>query len=179
LFQKPIAGFANISLWHFSSSSLVWSTYIHFSLAPLQAGQIWEAMSSTLLTAHQCSRISCFVYLSAQDSTGAQLAENSYFFSQFNPLQISLPLAQVKIVSVTSTGSNSVNVTIVSDAITLFVQLSTTIPGHFSENGFLLLPQQLRVVSFSGWQGFDIEELQASLSLQFLNSVLHGIIHAT
>ncbi len=121
----------NISLWSFGpGSELMWSTAVQYSLRPLQSAVVWEAATNTLLSAHRCSRFSCFVHMTAYDNTGVMLAENVYFFAQFLPAQIQLPPTTIKLLDVNATDALA-TVTLISSDVALFVRLSTMVPGHF------------------------------------------------
>ena len=45
----------------------------------------------------------------------------------------------------------------------LFVAFTTLAQGRFSDNGFILMPGAPRRLSFHPFEGFDFDELQASL----------------
>jgi len=86
------------------------------------------------------------------------------------PVNMQLPAATVAAhVATTHNSDGSVDITLTSDKVALYVVLTTLAQGRFSDNAFALLPGETKVqfLPFGAKQA-DIEQLQASLRVEHL-----------
>jgi len=106
------------------------------------------------------------VFIQVSGSLGSLSASNVYFPSPLKNVTLLPP--SISAYNFTTINSNSASVTIKSSAVAPFVFLSTSLPGTFSDNGFLLLPGAPVTLTFSGWTAFDVAQLAQSLQIKSL-----------
>ena len=92
----------------------------------------------------------CFLTMSLLDPQGHKLSSNIYFFAP--PKKFSLPPCPLA-VQVTSVESGKFTIAVSAPVLALFVHLEygdmILAAGHFSDNGFALLPKEERQVTFA------------------------------
>ena len=123
----------------------------------------------------------------AVTAKGATAARVSYNVLPFQPPKaMNLPQATVAVsVGESKNADGSVPITVTSDAVALFVTLSTEAAGRFSENAFLVGPEAMvgaasykKVVAFlpwtegSAWTGAQHELLKATIRVEHLQENL-------
>ena len=72
-----------------------------------------------------------------------------------------------------STAITRASFTVVSDESAPYVFLETSLPGRFSDNGFLLTrqtPRTIQFIAFDSTQTFTLEELQATIKVRSIRS---------
>lgn len=73
--------------------------------------------------------------------------------------------------NVDSRNGSRVDITISTNAVAAFVWLDViNIPGHFSNNGFILV-NKVKTVTFQGDTSVDIEDFKNVLTIKSLGSV--------
>ena len=88
-------------------------------------------------------------------------------------LCLSLQYMMVRGANVQATVANSVNpdgtidITLTTDNVAMYVVLTTRAHGRFSDNAFVLLPGQ-RVVQFISFDGPDLAKLTVTLRVEHL-----------
>ena len=60
-------------------------------------------------------------------------------------------------------------VSLESDAVALFVALTSSVYGRFDRNGVLLVPAELQRLRFVAWEDFDLAAFKAGLDVQGVN----------
>lgn len=88
------------------------------------------------------------------------------------PKNMALPKATVSFaVADTAAADGSVNIKVTSNAFALYVTLTTTAQGRFSDNAFVL-PAGSVDIAFMPFQGFDIAELKRTLRVEHTQSYM-------
>eukprot|EP00455_Lapot_gusevi_P046655 TRINITY_DN6177_c0_g1_i2.p1 TRINITY_DN6177_c0_g1~~TRINITY_DN6177_c0_g1_i2.p1 ORF type:complete len:114 (-),score=13.23 TRINITY_DN6177_c0_g1_i2:42-383(-) len=99
------------------------------------------------------------------------LSRNEVFPAPLKSIVLSPP--NIVVVSISSNGKHvsgySTDVTIQSDHIAPYVFLETTVPGRFSDNGFLLLPGVPTVVTFWGFDDYSVDDFKKHLRIVSLH----------
>jgi beta-mannosidase len=102
------------------------------------------------------------------DSDGTVTSDNPVPFAV--PKDMKLPKAQVKVAVAEQLSSHGdalapVTVTVTSDALALYVTLTTLAQGRFEDNAFLMLPGT-KTLKFFPFEGFDAAELKSSIRVE-------------
>ena len=159
---------ATIELWSFSGP-LKTSWNVSFSLDALESKEIWSG-SINKMTSGLCDRNSCFVYLIATNENGELVSENSYIFDTLAHVTLSDP--NFEVLSVTMQGSSRAVIEISASKPAPFTFLDTTLPGRFSDNGFLMLPGTKKITFFS-WDNFAADQLFDTLTIKSVYDTLN------
>ena len=101
------------------------------------------------------------------DSAGAVTCDNPVPFA--TPQDLKLPKAEVKFTVGESTDASQalapVEVTVTTNAVALYVTLTTLAQGRFEDNAFLMQPGS-RVLKFFPFEGFELSELKSTLRVE-------------
>jgi hypothetical protein len=131
----------------------------------------WVALLPSLGCAANGS--DCVLLMELRDgASGAVVAEN---FALFAPpfLLSTLPRANVTIVSVGPPSGQPMSITaqivLHSDAVALFVHLTTGAPGRFSDNSVILRPGN-STIEFLAWGALDIGLLSSTLRVEHVSA---------
>lgn len=102
--------------------------------------------------------------LTAELKCGEYESVNHHFFVPVK--QIELP--QAKIETIVIVEDNIVKITVKSDEIAVYVYLRTKYGGVFSDNGFLLLANEEKQITFEAWTTEKIQDFADCLKVMSL-----------
>jgi beta-mannosidase len=104
-----------------------------------------DASGAVTLVTLDCAALGLdeFLHVRWQDATGAVQGEDD-FLPRFHK-QYALATVAPRLTWIDST-----HVRIEADAVCFFTTLETRVAGHFSDNGFTLLPGQARTIAWTG-----------------------------
>ena len=87
------------------------------------------------------------------------------------PAKMDLAKADVKFtVADTETTDGSVEITVTTDKVAVYVTLTTLADGRFSDNAFLLLPDKPEKIQFLPFGAVDMAKLHSSLRVEHVAS---------
>lgn len=87
------------------------------------------------------------------------------------PAKMDLPKADVKFTVATAVATDgSVDITVTTDKVALYVTLTTLADGRFSDNAFLLLPDKPAKIQFLPFGEVDMSKLHSSLRMEHVAS---------
>ncbi|KAJ6252035.1 beta-mannosidase [Anaeramoeba flamelloides] len=108
-------------------------------------------------------RTDCFIAFSSNYSP------TNYFWPEyFNKL--SLPTPKISVSNIKLLDQNTVEFTLQSDQIALFVFLQTTYSGKFQDNGFVMLKGEEKVLEWHAWEDFDFSKFELNLKVKDLSA---------
>ena len=131
---------------------------------------------SAVFNASGCRRLGaaeCLLRVVVKDSAGIALSTNVLPLAK--PSELKLPATTVThTLGPAAAGSKSVAITLKSTATAVFVWLSTAEHGRFSDNAFLLLPDEQKMITFESFleAGTSAEALGSSLRVEHLGMYL-------
>jgi len=162
--NRPVVGSYTLSLWSYSGRSLLNVTG-KYNLESLESQMVYTVVINELISGHCRNLYECFLYLTATDD-GVVASTNIFYLSSL--AIVDLPAAKFSLTGYQQSGRN-VTFTITSNEVAPYVFLETPIEGVFSDNGFLLFPNQPFDVAFEGWE--TIDNFQANLKVRTLSSI--------
>eukprot|EP01121_Diplochlamys_sp_Union-15-3_P000368 TRINITY_DN10344_c0_g1_i1.p1 TRINITY_DN10344_c0_g1~~TRINITY_DN10344_c0_g1_i1.p1 ORF type:complete len:123 (+),score=7.37 TRINITY_DN10344_c0_g1_i1:320-688(+) len=112
------------------------------------------------------SRENAFVYLEASDSTNNIITRNVFYLSSLG--QVSLLKANVKLSTFVPITASRISFQVTSDTVSPFTFLETPLCGHFSDNGFVILPDVPITIEFIGCNKIDVDQLETSIYINTL-----------
>ena len=188
----------SINLRHWSTGEVLQQLITPIvELQPLQAVQVYNRSLQAFIdsSAKQCMPVTnCYVqlqWLTNNQSTGV---EYNVLLGSLAPAPLADPALALAINSyaVGSTAGDiavrhvaravartpeslvsSATVTVSASAPAAWVFLETAVEGWFSDNGFILLPHEPKTLTFTGFEPFDAQALEASLQVRSLWDVTH------
>jgi len=110
-----------------------------------------------------------FFILRCYDATSILVSENFYFLEPISKSNIRTPKITISDISLQS--QKTVRLVIQSTEAAFYIWLETTIGGHFSDNGFHLLPNESRQIIFYGWDNININDFKSTLTYQNLANI--------
>ena len=75
-------------------------------------------------------------------------------------------------------GLDQVDVDVETDTVALFVALESPYAGRFNDNGFVLLPNERRTLSFLAAEAVDLADFEATLVVRSYSDVLAPVTAA-
>ena len=191
--QREQRGKLQVSVRHWATGAEVASETAALTVPALQSRMVFNITLNTLLTAAPASCSSpadCFVRLYWRDETNALVSSHDLLLDRlmFAPLvdpHVQLTVlqtdGQAEVLSAvghrhpraaaTLASSVSVNVSCSAPAAWLFVETETA--GYWDTNTFHLLPDQPKILTFTGYEEFDASEMQSSLTSRSLWDITH------
>ena len=154
----------NVTLWSWNAGSqggkpLYSVPFEKVVLGPQNGALIYSVSIAQFIAKGNCpSRNDCVVLVdtscSSASGTSIFVPSNEFYLSSF--AQVSLPAATVKIASLESLSPNTIRIGLVSTQMAPFCYISfksfQATPGYFEDNGFMLVPNQIKYVVFTSWQ---------------------------
>ena len=110
----------------------------------------------------------CLLQIVVSNTTGAEMSVNTVPFVA--PKAMRLPKASVSVSVGAATAGGEVPIELSSDAVALFVVLTTRAAGRFSRNAFLLQGQA--TVAFLPWTALNLTLLKSTLRVEHLAEAL-------
>ena len=184
----PFVGEATLTLLHVVTGATTTLATVPVSL-PRGGGSItWFCASgagvpgactpySALLTTAGCASAGtdCLLTVSVADATSG-VTVDSHAVLLAVPSKLSLQRANVSITlgDVAPNGA-SASLTVESDAVALFVMLTTLAQGRFSTNAFVVTPSRPVHLDFIaiGSDTVDVETLRDTLAYEYVNKYVH------
>jgi hypothetical protein len=139
-----------------------------------------EPVGSVLRQGHCATAGDCCAVISAHPNASVtQVNTDGGFviFTHFPDLNLRQANVTANVSAIDSTlyssssGRPRLSVDLESDAVALFVTLTSSVFGRFDRNGILLLPGEPQRLQFTGWEKFTIGEFRATLGIQGVNVV--------
>eukprot|EP01129_Flabellula_baltica_P008646 TRINITY_DN3459_c0_g1_i1.p1 TRINITY_DN3459_c0_g1~~TRINITY_DN3459_c0_g1_i1.p1 ORF type:complete len:875 (-),score=163.30 TRINITY_DN3459_c0_g1_i1:26-2650(-) len=147
-----------------------------YTLDKLESKSVFNGdINSLLCPSGQChSRHDVFFMMTVEDSFGSPIAENLYFPAPLS--QSFLPTAKIQMDNFQIVSENVVTFRVQSSTTAFYTWLETKIEGHFSENGFLLLPNTpLQIIFYASSKLPSADTFHTSLTTISLSDTLsHG-----
>jgi len=155
---EKISGTVTISLWTWEGKvANSWTS--QFTFGPLESKELYANNISTML--QSLKREQGLFVLEARDTKSNLLSSNVFYLSSIG--QVSLPTVKVAMQAFTQVSGSQIDFQIESDQVSPFTFLETTLCGHFSNNAFLLLPNNPLTLSFFGCANVTTIQLPPSL----------------
>ncbi|MBR4171017.1 MAG: glycoside hydrolase family 2 protein [Kiritimatiellae bacterium] len=155
---------AHADLWQVDGDRANQRFDLSTELAPRSAKQLKSVRVSEF--GNDKERLSRFLALeiSAVVNGKREISRNEWVFTKYKTFNLSK--ADVKVKAAERNGEWMVEVS--TDRPAFFVWLNTSVPGEFSDNSFLLLPGQSKLLTFKRKGAGTFDEFQKSLSLMHL-----------
>jgi len=150
--NNAISGTVTIYLWSYTGTSPLTTFTAQFSLNALGSGQVYANSISSMINGYCSTLTDCFFYIEATDSNNNLLSTNEYYLTSL--ANVTLPTPSIDISNIQQNGNN-VTFTVSTNNVSPYVFLGTTTAGRFSDNAFLLLPNQPAQITFYGWEQFS------------------------
>ena len=164
--DMPIAfhGTVTITSYAFESGTATVLTTKPVSLA---AGPgVTEWFDVTLPTDPTGAILTAVVSYKSEDSGETEIWSDN-LIPLTAPAKMALSKANVKFTVATATNvDGTVDITVTTDKVAVYVTLTTLANGRFSDNAFLLLPNKPIVVQFLPFGELDATKLQSSLRVE-------------
>ena len=123
-----------------TGSASVWAS-LPVSVAPGPSAIAWLTPNATLPNA------TTTLLLARLTADGQSTPFDEHLVHLTPPVKLLVKKASITLTLATQPNPDgSVDVTVATDAVALFVTLTTAAPGRFSDNAFLLLPSAPRVI---------------------------------
>jgi hypothetical protein len=104
------------------------------------------------------------IHAVVKDTSGAVVNNNYIPFTE--PKNMKLPKAGVKFTVASSANADgSVDITVTTDKVALYVTFTTLAQGRFSDNAFVMLPGTQKI-QFLPIKGFEMADLTGSLRVE-------------
>ncbi|CAG5129202.1 unnamed protein product, partial [Candidula unifasciata] len=166
---RASSGNVTISIYDYSSFNVLYTWRSPFDIKTT-AESVFTKKIPDLLNESKCPGVeNCLLSVTATDNNKAVLSASwlPLAYPKFSKL---LP-ADLKITSVIQVDENTFNIQVSTNAIALFVWLSTVnIPGHFSDNGFVMLTP-VTTVQFLAQALVSVDQLLAELHVRSVTDV--------
>ena len=161
------------------------------TLEALQAVKVYNESLMDFMgsAAEQCTPVTnCYVQLQWLTAGNASSGvEHNVMLGSLAPAPLVDPQLRLEVGSVSSDAGNrhaarstavpqlvsTATVTVRSQAPAAWVFVETAVEGWFSDNGFILLPDTPRTLTFTGYEPFDVSELRATLNARSVWDVTH------
>jgi len=151
-------------LYHWQNSSTLYSWDTSFTSPPLSSIEVFQYDLKRITSGLCAFRNECFLVFDTFDSNGLLLSRNWHFLSELVEVE-NLQIPTIIAKNLVQVSSSSVSFQIISDTHAPYLYLSTSSSrGYFSDNGFLLLADELVNVTFFGKDDIDISEFIDGLS---------------
>jgi len=158
--NQVVSGTVVINLWSYTGQALnTWS--VSFSLAALETNDFYDNTINTMMSGKCSSRADCFIQLLCFTNDNTIVSENHYYLTSIANVTLSNP--SITITNVQQLTSQTATVTLSSSSVAPYTWISTSIPGHFSDNAFILYTNIPKVVTFYGTVAFSSNYLQSTL----------------
>jgi len=156
--NQKLSGTVTITAWTWAGTkSTTWN--VPFNLGPLESKEIYTNSTTNML--QSLKREQCLFVLEAKDATSKLLSSNVFYLTSL--AQVALSKSKITFQSYSQNGNNQVTFQVVSDKVSPYTFLETTLCGHFSDNAFLLLPNIPTTFSFMGCGNVTVSQLQGSI----------------
>ena len=182
----PFAGTARLSLLHLATGASSPVSAVPVSLPRGGGAMTWFCAAgsgapgacpsyASLLTAAGCAAggTDCVLTVSLADAGNAVVDAHTVLLAIPGALALRPANVSVAVGDVAPDGA-SVALTVASDAVALFVTLTTLAQGRFSTNSFVVVPGAPVALSFLGFGGpVDTDLLRDSLAFEVVNTYVH------
>jgi len=168
--MQSVGGTVTLDLWNWEGS-LVNTVTVPFNVLPLSSTQVYQASISSFIEQSCDSRSDCLIRLTCADIQNNVLSSNVYYLTPLS--QVSLTPANISVLWVNQTSLSTADIALKSATLSPFVSLSTSLSGRFSDNGLILFPGEVVEVSFLGWEEFDPQQLEETLTIMSITDTLN------
>ncbi|KAL7630337.1 UNVERIFIED_CONTAM: hypothetical protein RMT77_019512 [Armadillidium vulgare] len=110
----------------------------------------------------------CFISVSFKDYDNTPLSPDNFLLLS-EPKDYFLPEVQLEVTASQLT-TNSIDLSLSADHVTLFVFLESPFEGVFSDNGFIIPVDEQISVTFNGRQATPVEEFQNTLNITYVRN---------
>lgn len=159
-----------IELRLYSTGALKDTKSAAFQVPALGSVLAYENTLTSLFKDSKCTVTECFAQLTAFNIGATINVTTHAFFTSFS--QVTLPTPSFSMSSVQLLSTNVAQITFSSSAVALFVTIETTLidAGYFSDNGFTMLAQEVKQVTFTSIEPINLSAFQQSLQFRSLRS---------
>ena len=181
-------GSVAVNLRHWATGAVLASQTLQFTLAPLASNRILNStVDAVTRTSDQCSTVTdCFVQLLWLDGQQAVVSEYVLLLGKLAPAPLVNPNVRLTLMPQQDTDASehrharlaaadsmgglvrSVQVNVSSSAPAAWLFLETETAGYFDSNAFVLLPDAPRLLTFTGYEPFDVAAFNSTLQLTSL-----------
>jgi len=167
--NQAISGTVVLNLWSYTGQAL-YSLNASFSLAALATNDFYDNTISAMTAGRCFSRQDCFIQLLCYSNGNALLSENHYYLTSIANVTLFDP--SISITNVQQIDSQTASVTLMSIAVAPYTWVSTSIPGRFSDNAFIIYPYTQTTITFYGTASFSSTDLQNTLQVMSVYDTL-------
>lgn len=184
----------SISLRHWSTGAVLQQlTVPAIKLQPLQAVRVYNSSLQGFIgsATNQCTPVTnCYVRLQWLNNNRTTGVEHNVLLGSLAPAPLVDPAIQLTVTSSAHSAASAAvrrhaarsaapslvstaTVTVSASAPAAWVFVESEVEGWFSDNGFILLQDEPRTVTFTGFEPFDAEAFEASLNVRSVWDVTH------